>query len=102
MNVFAFEFETNLDWKKADALREATGMTIDMNDGEEGLSPGRGWVDKVYLVLDRGGKPDLWLLEAVVHPSVEYDAAAVERCRDRIRKVLPTITSTWTEVPQSP
>ncbi len=96
--LFRFRFKGKLDWRRADALRAASGMRISLTDNYD-REPGRGSIgDNVVLWLSEGEAPDSWEIEAWAHDPTDYDAEEVERRRQRIRGVLPHIADSWEEV----
>jgi hypothetical protein len=97
VRLFAFDFTANLDWRKCDVLREASGMTIDLRP-RPGQSPGRGWIGKgVMLHMEEGKAPDRWVIEAWVAPNEPHDAPAVEQRRARIREAIRKVSTEWSE-----
>ena len=95
--LFHFKFSGKMDSRRADVLREASGMRISANSFDR--EPGQGSVgDRVSLWLSEGGKPDTWEIRAWAHGTGPYDAKEVERRRQRIRSVLPQIADEWEEI----
>jgi hypothetical protein len=97
VDLFRFDFESPMLMPEIKKLKETTGMMIKDPDNPYRDSPGHGAIgDTVDLFLSRGEAEGKWIIEAFTHDP-DYDREAVEAARDRIREVLPSIATSWTE-----
>jgi hypothetical protein len=96
--LFDFRFKADLGAHRIGLLREATGMRISDADNMWKDTPGKGTITPgVRIFLARpSGEPNDWQIEAFTHED-DYDSAAVEACRQRLRRLLPQISETWKE-----
>jgi hypothetical protein len=96
--LFHFRFSGELDSRRADVLREASGMRISLANTFD-REPGQGSIgDTVSLWLSQGDKPDTWEIQAWANRPEDYDANEVERRRLSIRRALPQIAEKWEEI----
>lgn len=96
--LFEFRFTADLGAHRVKLLKEATGMRIGDVDNLWKDTPGRGELAPgVNIHLWRpSSEPGDWQLDATTRES-DYNAAAVEACRQRLRALLPQISDSWQE-----